>query len=992
MYNKELWGGLTVVFAILFIICTAGTSFMFSWDGVINDALGIETTEIVSAGEGDTSTLYYPSEFGDGTVSAENEQALLAAAHEQGYNESAEGSVLLKNNGALPLEEGERKITVFGNNATNFVYLSSNGAANKPGDVIKNYASFDGALQEEGFEINPVLWSAYENSGVQRIFQDSVEKCDIGEAPRSLYTQEIISSFDAYNDAAIVVITREAGEGYDLYTKDYEGISSLALHQNERDMLDLITESDAFDKVIVLLNMTNQMELDWLEEYDIDACLWIGYPGQWGMEAVADILTGEVNPSGRLPDTWAANSLSAPAVVNSGTQTPKYANWESMRSKIDDQADYYSYVSVQTENIYIGYKYYETRYEDLILGAGGAGSSVGTSFGSSAWNYADEMCYTFGAGMSYTQFAQTLDAVSEQDGTYTLTVTVENIGDVPGKEVVQVYAQTPYGQYERENGIEKSAVQFVAFDKTDMLEPGQSQTLTISFDEYFLTSYDENAAKTYILSEGDYYIAIGADAHDALNNILAAKGAEGMYDAFGDPAAGDPTKTYSWKEELDTQTYAVSRYTGNEISNLFDDCDINYFYDTPIAAYLSRADWKGTYPTEQTVPEATEEMMRRLNGVFYEKPADAPALSEFTIGEKSFKVKLLDLLGKPYDDPLWDTYLDQYTVGELAESLIDAQGTMAVDFAGVNRGKIKDGPTGLTERLPFSGEPCTCYAAKPILTATFNSDLYRRRGELMGEDCIFTKVMATLGIGGNLHRTPFGGRSMDYMTEDPNLAFLAGKVEALGLRSKGVSGAIKHFTANDQEFNRKGLSVFFTEQSFRENTLRAFEGVLTGAASYGCMLSFNRVGCYASYENRALLTDLARGEWGYLGYFQTDASLFYSKNHVEILYAGTDLFTAGNKSIPSVIEGAISKEGDGFLYQKARDAVKRTQYCLLNSNVINGQSVNDEIIEHTPWWKYATVAACIVCGVLCAASAVLLVLTMTGVLKKKTKKETDLNE
>lgn len=990
MYNKELWGGLTVVFAILFIICTAGTSFMFSWDGVINDALNIQTVEIISANDDDASTLYYPSEFGDGTVSEENEKALLAAGHEQGYNEVAEGAVLLKNDGALPLEEAERKVTVFGNNATNFVYMASNGSANKPGDLSDNYATFDGALLEEGFQINPILWEAYQNSGVKRIFQDSVEKCDIGEAPRSLYTDEIISSFDDYNDAAIVVITREAGEGYDLFTKDYEGISSLAIHQNERDMLEVINASGAFDKVIVLLNMTNQMELDWLEEYDIDACLWIGYPGQWGMEAVADILTGTVNPSGRLPDTWAANSLSAPAVTNSGTQTPKFSNWETMGSKINDQPDYYSYVNVQTENIYVGYKYYETRYEDLILGRGGADGVAGASFGASSWNYADEMCYTFGSGLSYTEFSQTLDSVTEENGTYTLAVTVENIGDRPGKEVVQVYAQTPYGEYERENGVEKSAVLLVAFGKTELLVPGEMQTLNISFDEYFLASYDENAAKTYILSEGDYYISIGADAHDALNNILAAKGAEGMYDAFGMPVDGDVAKTYTWYEELDTETYSISQYTGNDVTNLFDACDINYFYDEDVAIYLSRADWNGTYPSNQVTPEATEEMIRQLNGVFYEKPSDSPSLAEFTIGDKSAKIKLLDLLGKPYDDPLWDTYLDQYTVGELTESLIDAQGSMAVAFAGVNRGKIKDGPTGLTETLPFSGEPCTCYAAKPILTATFNSELYKRRGELMGEDCIFTKVMATLGIGGNLHRTPFGGRSMDYMTEDSNLAYLAGKSEALGLRSKGVSGAIKHFTANDQEFNRKGLAVFFTEQSFRENTLRAFEGVLTGDASYGCMLSFNRVGCYASYENQALLTDLARGEWGYKGYFQTDASLFYCKNYTEILSAGTDLFTAGNKSIPSIMEGAITREGDGFLYQKARDAVKRIQYCLLNSNVINGQSVNDEIIEHTPWWKYATVSVSAVFGVLCVASAVMLILTMTGVLKKKTKETIDI--
>lgn len=318
------------------------------------------------------------------------------------------------------------------------------------------------------------------------------------------------------------------------------------------------------------------MELGWLEEYGVDACLWIGLPGQRGFEAVAGILNGTVNPSGHLTDTYAANSLSAPSVVNGSFNNQNWSNLEEVLEVVEDADDGVSWSTVQAEGIYIGYKYYETRYEDVVLKQGNADDAVGSSYGK-AWDYAEEVTYPFGYGLSYTEFEQTLDDVVIEGDKITVTVTVKNTGAAAGKSVIQIYAQTPYGDYEKENLVEKSAIQLLNFGKTELLQPGESQTLTVECEKYLLASYDYTNAKSYIMSEGDYYIAIGENVHDALNNVLAAKGADGMTDADGVAAAGEEGKTYTWKENFDADTCRNSRYTGKEVTNQFADADINYW-------------------------------------------------------------------------------------------------------------------------------------------------------------------------------------------------------------------------------------------------------------------------------------------------------------------------------------------------------------------------------------------------------------------------------
>lgn len=989
MSTKKIWRGLTAVLAFLLAFCIVVTDYCIKWEGVVSSTLGVNNVEVVDPNSGSESTRYFKSEFGDGTLSEANQKLLEEASIEQSYNEVVEGSALLKNeNNALPLTSTEHNITVFSNNATNMVYLPSGGGeGNKL--IESNMAIFKNVMEDAGFKINPVLWEAYLNSGVTRYYSSDDSKNDnIGEAPISLYTEEVKKSFEKYSDVAIIVIAREQGEGVDATMNDYEGISKLALHKNEKDMLDLVTSCGKFKKIVVLINSTMQVELDWIDKYNVDACLWIGSLGQWGALAIPDLLTGKANPSGSLVDAWAANSLSAPACVNSGTETPMYGNLAEIDAGLVDQEQFYAYVSIQVEGIYIGYKYYETRYEDAILGRGGANNAIGATKGSKDWNYAAEMCYPFGYGLSYTSFEQKLDSVVDNgDGTMTATVTVTNTGKVAGKKSVLIYAQTPYGEYEKSNLVEKSAIQLVQFDKTNLLQPGESQTLNIDVDKYLLASYDGNGAKTYILSEGKYYFAIGEDSHDALNNVLAAKGAKGMYDQKGNAVSGDSSKVYAWHEDFDKATYSTSSITGNEVTNRFDDCDINYFYDEDVVTYISRQDWAGTYPKGKTTVCATPAMIEIMKGDLYVQPEDSPSLKDFTIGDTSKGISFIELRGLEFTDPLWDEYLSQYTIEELATFIAEGYGTKPVAKFGVPRAVMLDGPLGVVTTLPFNKEKCTTWPGEPILAATCNKTIIRRRGEMMGEDCLFTRTMSINGPGCNLHRTPFNGRSAIYFSEDPNLTYLVSEYEALGYRSKGASAGAKHFVINDQEFHRTGVSQFFTEQSLREGSLRAFENVLTTDHSYACMMSFNRIGCYSQNSCKAT-KDVAREEWGFVGFFQTDASQPYAKDNCTMLWSGTDLFTADAMGISSkAVIKQITQNDDGTMYLCLKEAVKHAQFSVINSNVMNGISADAKIVIHTPWWKTAEISLCVILGLGTLASTSLLVLVELGVVKGKRKEE-----
>lgn len=938
------------------------------YSGTVNSLLGITTSRVVNEEGSDEDTTYFESEYGD--LNAENLQKLIADTYGQSVAEEEEGAVLLKNdNNALPLTEDETRITLFGHAVAQPLYKShSGGSSGYEGEYCIDLYT---AMKEAGFEINDTLYEAYQSSDTERLNGSvngiTLEQSDwaLGEENISFYTDELRQSWaDDYNDVAVVMLTREGGEGSELYQEDpSEGISQLALHQEEKDLLQMIKDSGNFEKTIVLINSGNAMELGWLDEYGVDACLWIGLPGQRGFEGVANILTGNANPSGHLVDTYAANSLSAPALVNGSYGNQNWTNLEKVQADIEDRDPDISWYSVQAEGIYIGYKYYETRYEDTVLGNGNADSSKGSSTGG-AWNYNAEVTYPFGYGMSYTTFEQSLDSVEIDGDVIKVTATVTNTGDTAGKSTLQVYAQTPYGDYEKENLVEKSAVQLLDFAKTDVLEPGDSQTLTVECDKYLLASYDYNNAKSYIMSGGDYYIAVGDHVHDALNNILAAKGAEGMTGLDGEKTPGEIDKTYRWREKFDGDVYAESQYTGEEVTNQFDDCDINYWQKDSVT-YLSRKDWDATYPTNAVQVEATDDMIEVIKGIYYEKPEDALSVSDYTQGDNQ-AIPLAALIGKEYDDEAWETYLNQFTVDELSSLIAENEGTGEVASVGVPAVVICDGPDGLKGKFDETkygdGRDACCYPCGNILASTFNKELLRKRGELTGEEAMYLGMPAVWHPGQDLHRTPFGGRNFEYYSEDANMSYLCSIPEVQGMESKGVHSGGKHLAGNDQENNREGISIFFNEQAFREGSLRAFEGSLTKGGGRIVMQAFNRLGMKWSSASTALCTNVLRREWGFIGKQVTDAIILTEgcfKNHYSsVLAAGTTTFCIDFEgSSARTIADEIKSNDDGYLLGVLREAVHQYLYILANSSAMNGYSVNSEVVSVTPWWQPACYAA-----------------------------------
>ena len=962
----KLWRGLTATMAMLLVISISATSMGLQYAGIINTFLDVSTYKTVVDGESDAvGEIYFTSEFGE--INEENQSVLIAATKDQTVREMEEGAVLLRNvDHALPLSANERSVTFFGRASTDPVYRNSAAGSSTEGAI-----TLKEAFETENFKINDTLWSAYESSQVKR----DTNIGDIGEVPYSFYTSTLKESWNnQYNDVAFIYLARYAGEGSDFLMKDCDGISQLALHDSEREMIEMVTSSGKFGKVIVLLNTPAPMDLGWLDEYGIDACLWIGTPGSCGFVGVANLVVGKVNPSGRLVDSYAANSLSAPATVSSGQNTARYLNAEKINEMLSDSDDALDYLTIQPEGIYVGYKYYETRYEDCILNQGNATAAVGASYGAEAWDYSAEMVFPFGYGLSYTEFVQTLDNVTDnKDGTMTATVTVKNIGGTAGKTVVELYAQTPYGDYEKANLVEKSAIQLVQFAKTDELEPQESQTLELKVDKYLLASYDYSNAKTYILSEGTYYLAIGSDAHDALNNVLSAKGSEGMFDQNGNAVEGDPAKTFTWTEAFDSDTYSTSPTTGYAVTNQFDDCNINSWIENAVT-YISRQDWMGTYPTEQLSVEATDEMISVLGGTTYEKPADAPSARTITQGINQ-GITLLDLRGMDYDDPMWDEYLSQLTIEEMATQLSDAKGTKAISTVNKPATLTGDGMDGIGDRLPYGSKPNTnCYTAKVLLTSSWNTEMYRRRGELMGEEALYRGCFAVFNIGGDLHRTPFGGRNFEYMSEDSVMGYLAAIPEVEGMMSKGVIPAIKHFAGNDQETWRAGVSTFFNEQAFREGDLRVFEGAIRVGGTRGLMQGLHRIGMVYDPGHYGLNTEVLRNEWGFQGFAETDGTSGNSYRHhfAESLTAGTSVYCLDSAKLSTnAITKAINENDDGYILMALRRAVKDYHFALVNSSGVNGLAENIRVVEVTPWWQIAAfctvgvfVAGTILCGIM----------------------------
>ncbi len=995
--RRRIWRVASVASAFLLTFSIGGTVITSQYSDKINGFLNIQGSKLVETGEPTETPIYYESDYTSAKEVWEHNSDVAKRLE-------AEGAALLKNdNNVLPLAKGA-KVTVFGRSSVDMVKAKNSNSKGTNVDLKEQFEA-NGQLS-----VNPVLYDAYKNCGVTgtRVknpggFGKAMPTiCNILEAPMSVYTADVKNSYKDYHDAAIVVVARDGGEGADPNpaTAADGDKQYLALQQQEKDMIKEAT--DNFDKVILLVNSSNMMELGELDELGIDACLFIGGPGGYGLYAVAELLTGAVNPSGKLADIYAASSLSAPAMQNFGDFT--FSNVEALNSVLmeayggDKNTDRYTKYLVYSEGIYVGYKYYETRYEDVVLGRGNATDAVGASFGGSTWDYSKEVVYPFGYGLSYTTFEQTLEGVKDvnDDKSWEVTVKVKNTGKVPGKSVVQVYGQSEYTDFDKANGLEKAAVQLVGFEKTDTLEAGATETVKVTVDKYQLATYDNKVNKGYILEDGDYYLSVGTDSHDALNNILAAKGKTGMVDHNGAAATGNAAMTYHWdNRNTDAKTFKYTENTKRLVTNQFDDIDVNS-YGEDLVKYLSRSDWKGTFPKPLQLT-ANDKM---INGMKFTYQASENTDTSAFKAEQDNGLALAMLIGANYDDPHWEQLLDQMTVEDLL-TMVAKAGKAMIESINKPLNYLQDTPTGINKNNYFENYAGYTFAdedkmtdykppqypTEPIVAGTFNKKLVEEFGDAFGEDGLWLNVHHHYAPGANLHRTPYSGRNFEYYSEDPFLSSEMVAYQVRGSRKKGLITYVKHFLCNDQEMNRTGVSTFMTEQTMREVYLRGFEGCFTkfyeeGNATNALMGGFNRIGVVWDGAHKGLMTNVLQHEWGFNGIADTDMAMWTHMEAKSGVMAGTTDFAVTNEIRATEIRDYLSKDAD--LYAALREAAHRNLYVIANSQEMNGITTTMKLVKVTTWYEALFIALDVIFGVAFAAFVVLLVLNIY--FKKEDKK------
>lgn len=1016
--SKKIWRGATAVTATLTAFMIGGTAIANANGSWINTFLGTTNYKTVETGDaGESDSIYFDSEFS--TL-----EELVTAKEELAEQISEEGSVLLKNeNSALPLAKDSESVTLWGMNSHT---PTLGGMIGSPSVVDSEHGQvaygIEEAMKEKGFTLNQSMIDFYSGDeamayarlgfgatghGLTPGFGPTYENpasYQIGEVPADLYSSDLLASAD--DTAAVVVISRDSSEAADYnpdMTNGTQGDSferPLALSDYEQDMIDLAKQHST--KVIVLINSDNPVEIESLkQDPDIDAILWTGLPGVSGFLGVVDVLGGDVNPSGHLSDTYAVNSTSTPAMVNFGV----YLYTNSSQAGVDaeltdvDKADWYV---VESEGIYSGYKYYETRYEDTVLGRGNADAVDGSSTGS-AWNYTDEVSYPFGYGISYTTFEQKLNSVDVQvGGTGTANVTVTNTGDTAGKSTVQLYVQSPY----TEGGLEKSAIQLIGFAKTDVLEPGDSAEVTVEFDPQYMASYDEEAVKAdglegaWVLEEGDYYFAVGNGSHEALNNILALKtGSQDGLEIVTDIEVIDPENAAVWHMDgTDIETYSEN------VQNALQDCDINNYIENTVE-YTTRSDWtKGWEPVESITP--TEDMMKGLtnsrtelteNGDGVQWGVDS-GLSLIDFMQVDDQGNLTGVI--PFDDPMWNSLVDQITLDE-AINFIEMAGTDFESIPSVNLPKVyaNDGPVGFAydqvagyltrwtesdaDRPTYvaEGDEYATYAmstmpTEPVVAATWNKELAEREGELFGEDGLWSKEGSLLAPGMNIHRNAYNARNHEYYSEDAMLTNYMGTAVCKGGQSKGLMMEPKHLAFNHQETNRAGVSTYFNEQAGRENELRAFQGALESNYADGVMTAFNRVGTDYVGGDPGILTQIIRNEWGYEGWVVSDlinGSDYMNWRDMVFAGGGAPLTETAydDSEIGWMHDAKAEIEKDTAFQQQMKLDIKYYLYNFAASNAMNGISNTTELVYINTWWQIALYVAIGVTAVLTLGSLAL---------------------
>ncbi len=973
--------GLTGVFAILFGTFMVLTDMGDRYEGFINSALGV--TAPTTEGEGED---YYESAYGE--LNAENCAKLIEDENDFNIRAMQEGAVLLRNeNNALPLSSSERSITFFGNSVKSPVY-----ATNAGGSSFKSArgGSIYDAFSNAGFSINDTVYNAICNSSVSRVSSSNQGSSDIGEVDVSFYDSLKSSWANDYNDVAVILLTRYGGEGVDLDSvADADGVPLLSLHQEEEDLLKMIKDSGAFKKTVVLVNSPFPMDVEWIEDsdYGVDACLAFGAAGDTGFIGIANLLTGTTDFSGHLTDTYATDSLSAPAMRNFGdfsytNHTTKY------------ESDYVVYA----EDIYVGYKYYETRYQDQVLGQNNASGNYGVYASSnSSWNYAEEMAYTFGYGLSYTDWDEEVQSIvwDQENHEVTASVKVTNLGNSDNsysgksKRAVQLYVQDPW-----ESGqAEKSAIQLLGFAKTGELAVGESETVTITADDYLFAAYDENATNgadtskkgCYVFDEGDYYFAVGDNAHDALNNVLEVTNPNAeLTDEKGNVVEGDSSKVM--KQNLaayDNVTHATSEATGEVVCNQLQEIDYNYYNDGSVT-YLTRGDWS-TYPISYTDLSVTDQLKTDLDGNSYVNDGSI-SVDDITTGADN-NLMFVDMHDVDYDDDeTWDAFLDQLTISNLTAICGETMGNKAITTVNKPYNSNTDGPKGLGSSYTYGdGTGITLYVDQVVMSSTFNLDLCAERGSFFAEDALYSGYTMIFGPGADWHRTAYSGRNSEYYSEDANMSLYCGAAQVKAMQEGGLIAGTKHFAGNDQETNRHGVATYANEQSFREGSLRCFEGALRDdlGGGLGVMTCFNRIGATAGAASYPVQTQILRNEWGFKGVNLTDSSKDASDyvHTEECIVNGTDMFNNDASRTDELV--LLIKGGDGIILQAVRTANKHFYYAFSRSNLVNGLAHETAVEDFVPWWKTALNAFDIIFGILAGISlAGFVALYVLGIVNK----------
>ena len=939
----------------------------------------IETSEL----DKDLDTEYYKKDF---ETEAELEEYNGNVCKEI----ESEGLVLLKNNNnTLPLAKNS-KVSLFSVSSVDLV-LGGTGSGSVDTDKALNFKE---ALEDEGFEVNSTLWDFYtskHNDGYTRSSPNwRGGNFAIKEVPWADVNNACASSFNEYSDAAIVVLSRSGGEGSDLTAHDFAetmGVngnsgSYLELSKEETDMLDALNQK--FGKIVVLINANNTMELGALDKYDnVKAVMWVGGLGQTGVSAVAEALNGTINPSGRLVDTYAYDVSTAPAAVNAGSNF--WIDNKPTNAGYVNEADQYI---LYQEGIYVGYRYYETRYEDAVMGAANVGN----------YDYSTEVLYPFGYGLSYTTFEQS-NFKFEQDGdTFKLTCTVTNTGDVAGKDVVQAYFQSPYTDYDKTNLVEKSSVELGAFYKTGLLEPGASEEVTLTIDKSDLTSYDYTKAKTYILDAGEYYFTIADNVHEAVNNILAKKGYEtsdGMTSAGNENFVGTYLNT-----TLDTTTYSKDSKTNKEITNLFDDCSITYYDEYKDVKYLTRNDWSGTFPKAfaDSVDDKGEyhitfpdELIADLAPKYDEDEGDytMPKLDQFS------EITLAKMIGASYDDTKWTELLDSMSWDTL-QTIVRMGGYGTPVIGQINKPATveKDGPAGISATL-IGGSKGMAYPTEVVIASTWNKDLAEKYGVAVGNDAFFANVQGWYAPAMNTHRNAYAGRNFEYYSEDPLISGEMGAATVKGAASKGLFAYVKHFALNDTEGvidelrgikgSKDGIATFFNEQAAREIYLKPFEKTVKEGKNTAMMNAFNRVGTTWCGASKNLLTGLLREEWGFEGTIITDMAGLESYMDIKAgLQAGTNMWMNTKETMFSL----DAYKNDPQIVTYMRNSAHNVLYTVANSAAMNGLGPNSTVVAVLPEWICWMIALDVVVGVGIIAWAGLIIYFQ---LRKKNVEDKEIN-